>query len=368
MPCYHPLIGVDTGHRTESGKIDYDIKSMPESLDPRIHKTMIYAPECVGQEHKWFVPSTSEQGFPYIIIPCGKCIGCRLEYSRQWANRCMLELQYHKSAYFVTLTYDDYHIPVSHYPDKDTGEALESFTLCKRDLQLFLKRLRFKFSDQNIRYFACGEYGPSTFRPHYHIILFGLQLPDLVPTVMLRGHQYYFSASLDACWSVATRVNSLFPGDKPSFSGKTKIGLTSITDVTWETCAYTARYITKKLTGPMAEFYTDFGLAPPFVEMSRRPGIARQWYEDHPDYNDFDFINVSTPTGGKKFRSPRYYHKLFDLDYPEESARFKDVRQRIARAFVENQLAKSDLNYFEYLQVQERNFKSKIKSLKREDI
>lgn len=367
MPCYHPMIGVDTGHRTESGKISYDIKSMPETLDPRIHKFVIYAPESVGMDSRWFVPSVSERGFKYIIIPCGKCIGCRLEYSRQWANRCMLELQYHDSAYFVTLTYDDYHIPISYYPDEETGEALESFTLCKRDFQLFMKRLRKRFSDQQIRFFACGEYGPSTFRPHYHVILFGLKLPDLIPTVMLRGNQYYSSASLDSCWSSACEVASLFPGARPVYSGKTKIGLTSITDVTWEACAYTARYITKKLTGPAAEFYSAFGLASPFVDMSRRPGIARQWYDDHPGFNDFDFIHVSTPTGGKKFRSPRYYHKLYDIDYPEESARFKEIRQRLAAVSVEAQLGKTDLNYFEYLQVQERNFKSKIKSLKRED-
>lgn len=82
-----------------------------------------------------------------IKIPCGKCVGCRLEYSRQWANRCMLELQYHDSAYFCTFTYDDDHVPRTYYPDPETGEAFPAMTLQKRDFQLLMKRIRKHFPD-----------------------------------------------------------------------------------------------------------------------------------------------------------------------------------------------------------------------------
>lgn len=85
MACYHPMFGIRTGEKTINGK---DVIKIVGAFKP------------VG------VPD-----WKIVLIPCGRCIGCRLEYSRQWANRCMLELQYHDSAYFVTVTYDDEHVP-----------------------------------------------------------------------------------------------------------------------------------------------------------------------------------------------------------------------------------------------------------------
>lgn len=354
MPCYHPLIGIDCGQRSVDGKVLYHIRPFPKDLRPGIDKHVGWS-----REYDSWIPCDESKGCPYIVIPCGKCIGCRLEYSRQWANRCMLELQYHESAYFVTLTYNDYHVPISYYPDPATGEAMPSMTLCKRDLQLFMKRLRDRFKDQRIRFFGCGEYGPSTQRPHYHLILFGLKLPDLVYIGDIRGNRYYMSRILEETWSVVVQ--------KPNI-GRTLLGHISITDVTWETCAYTARYITKKLNGAAAQFYTDFNLQPPFVEMSRRPGLARQWYEDHPDYHDYEYINVKTITGGRKFRPPKYYDKLYDIDYPEESERIKEIRKRLSLEKVKRKLEKTDMNYIDYLAVEEANFKSRIKSLQRGDM
>ena len=74
--------------------------------------------------------------------------------------------------WFCTFTYDDDHVPRSYYPDPETGEAIPSLTLCKRDFQLLMKRIRRRFPDDHIRFFACGEYGSQTFRPHYHAIVF----------------------------------------------------------------------------------------------------------------------------------------------------------------------------------------------------
>lgn len=362
MPCFHPLIGVDVGLRSAEGKPLYQIKHFPEDLRPGIDLRVKFAPF----DQSRFVPCGPTEGFPYVTIPCGKCIGCRLESSRQWANRCLLELEYHDSAYFVTLTYDDYHVPRSYYADPETGEAQLSLTLCKRDVQLFMKRLRARFSDDNIRFFMCGEYGPSTFRPHYHLILFGLHLLDLVPVTQVRGHTYYSSESLERCWSRKDTFQDLL--GEECVTPLAKIGNVTITDVTWETCAYTARYITKKLTGPAAQFYTDFNLVPPFVNMSRRPGIARQWYDDHPHMRDFEYINVKTATGGKRFRPPKYYDKLFDGQFPEESAEIKAARQRLCLESIKAKLQRTDLNYIEYLAVEEEQLKSRAKSLKREGV
>ena len=97
MACYHPLMGIPKGIDPKSGKMQYLIKPYPKDY-------------------------VEDKYMPGIIqVPCGKCIGCRLEYSRQWANRCMLELQYCDSAYFVTLTYNDWHVPRFGYVDEKTG-------------------------------------------------------------------------------------------------------------------------------------------------------------------------------------------------------------------------------------------------------
>ena len=89
-----------------------------------------------------------------VQVPCGNCIGCRLDYSRQWANRCYLESLGSKNVYFITLTYDDEHLPVGKFGNN---------TLVPDDLKKFLKDLRryysYHYKLDNIRYFACGEYG-----------------------------------------------------------------------------------------------------------------------------------------------------------------------------------------------------------------
>lgn len=113
MPCYHPLLRVIAGIGND-GKSQGMVVPFPENLRPGIDPHVI-APDRLAP--KRFVPCGSERGFPYQVIPCGKCVGCRMEYSRQWANRCMLELEYHDSAYFVTLTYDDYHVRRSYHED-----------------------------------------------------------------------------------------------------------------------------------------------------------------------------------------------------------------------------------------------------------
>lgn len=368
MACYHPLKAFPIG-LTRAGKTMYKITP--------------YGVDHVEQYNGiWYCMSDSFRGQyadrcvrDFVEIPCGKCIGCRIEYSRQWANRCMLELGYHDSAYFVTLTYDDYHVPTSLYGDPDTGECIPSLTLSKRDWQLFMKRLRRAFPEDKLRFFMSGEYGSETMRPHYHAIIFGLHLNDLKPYKPgPNGFQYYMSEALQLVWSSPcegghTPLSSTleeFYG-KPLFHEHNcdPIGMVVVSEVTWETCAYTARYVMKKLKGSDALFYEDFNIEPPFSLMSRKPGIARQWYEDHPEYRDYEYINVSTPTGGKKFRPPKYFDRLYDLECPEEMAEIKEARRRMAEASKQAKLASTDLSYEELLQVEENNLQSRLKGLVR---
>lgn len=351
MSCYHPLkawpVGVNPSGKTQYKITDYQV----DHLEFR--------------NGTWIPCRSSDLGLyrerslhEFVTIPCGNCVGCRLDYSRQWANRCLLEMQYHDSAYFVTLTYNDLHVPRSDYVDVSTGELVPALTLRKRDFQLFMKRLRKRFTDQKIRFFAAGEYGSTTFRPHYHAILFGLKLDDLQFYKNQRGYNYYISQSLQECWSVREKVKGVL-------SPLTPLGFVVVGQVTWETCAYTARYVMKKLKGPEADFYANHNVEPPFTLMSRKPGIARQWYEDHPDCYDYEYINVSTPTGGKKFRPPRYFDQLFDLDHPDESREMKELRRKLAEEATAAKLQQTDLSYLDYLQVEENNLVNRIKSLKR---
>lgn len=369
MPCYHPLKAFEVG-KTETGK--KKMKVVPYDVE------MVYQMVPGGS---WYCSSPGAnvrfvRGAFNIVrqcvtVPCGQCIGCRLERSRQWANRCLLELQYHDSAYFLTLTYNDDHVPVSYYGQADTGECQPSLTLRKRDFQLFMKRLRKAFPDDKIRFFACGEYGSQTFRPHYHVIVFGLHLDDLqLFSRSEQGFNYYISESVQRCWSVRSSpiVDAPFEDCVTPLSKYEPIGHVLVANVTWETCAYTARYITKKLTGPEAEFYSNVNIEPPWSLMSRRPGIGRQYYDDHPDLYDYEYISVSTPTGGRKFRPPKYFDKLYDFDEPEKSAEMKKIRQKMAEEAKKAKLEQTSLSYLELLQVEENAKLNSAKKLIREDL
>lgn len=386
MPCYHPLLRVlSPGQLTVNGKPDGRVVSCPPELRPPDHPTVKYYP----QDLKHVYPCKDHSGLPYQIIPCGKCLGCRMQYSREWANRCMLELDYHDSAYFVTLTYNDYHVRRSFYADPSTGEAIPALTLCKRDSQLFLKRLRERYERDHIRFFMCGEYGSATWRPHMHYILFGLHLDDLTLVGQRRGNNVYRSPSLERVWSEDYYIGSL-DGEtcvtplaedncplKCDFRSKCskdicpmrRIGFVEVMEVSWAACAYVARYIMKKQKGPDGtKFYQDHGLEPPFTLMSRKPGIARQWYEDHPGIDEYEYINVKTEKGGLKFTPPHYLLSLFEQDSPEESALFKANRLRMAEESVKAKLERTDLSYLEYLAVEEDKLKRRTSSLKREEI
>lgn len=331
MSCFHPMNALCLGVNADGKKI---IKFLGHPVNDD-QKTVYYRGKYYPIEQ-------------LIKIPCGQCVGCRLDYSRQWANRCMLELQYHDSAYFCTFTYDDDSVPRTYYPDPETGEAIPAMTLQKRDFQLLMKRIRKRFPDDKIRFFSCGEYGSQTFRPHYHAILFGLHLNDLVFYKKVREggqlYTYYNSPSLQSCWPY---------------------GFVVVGEVTWESCAYTARYVMKKLKGKEAEFYDKHNIQPEFTLMSRKPGIARDYYDEHPDLFDYEKINISTPKGGKSFRPPRYFEKLFELDQPLRSAELKEMKKRMAIESQKAKLVHTSLTGDELLEVEEAAQVNKLKSLRR---
>lgn len=344
MSCYRPLMGIPKGVDPKSGKMQYLIKPFPKN---------------------W----TGDKYMDGIVtIPCGKCTGCRLDYSRQWANRCMLELEYHDVAWFVTLTYNNAHVPTSFYADPKTGEALQSMTLRKRDFQLFVKRLRKAFPNDNIRYFAAGEYGDKHLRPHYHAIIYGLHLDDLVVTNDYDSGDftYYTSQKLQSVWdSGLDNFDVKCYDDGNQKFDKAMRGMTIVAPVNWQTCAYVARYVMKKQKGPASEVYSSHNIEPPFSLMSRKPGIGRQYYDDHPDLYKYQSINISTEEGGRKFRPPKYFDRLRLQDNPDEYESLREFRRLAAQEKTTGKLAQTDNEYLAMLAVEERNQEAVLKSLER---
>lgn len=214
-----------------------------------------------------FRKDESETGIP-LKIPCGKCIGCKLEHSRQWALRCMHEKRMHTYSAFLTLTYDNDHLP-------------PRGSLVKRDLQLFMKRYR-KIAGDGVRFFACGEYGEKTLRPHYHVLLLNSDLMDR--KLIKSGSEYnlYSSKILSRLWTAGSHV---------------------IGDVNFESAAYVARYCTKKITGPKASSHYG-GREPEFLVMSRRPGIGTTYLEK---YKSEIYTHDNVIVNGVPSSLPRFY-------------------------------------------------------------
>jgi len=284
----------------------------------------------------------------FIPIPCGQCIGCRLDYSKQWATRCMLESEYHDENYFITLTYDDKHLAplIGEYVDEDTGEILNNTgSLCKKDLQDFIKRLRrhFDYRDQSgFRYYACGEYGSKSARPHFHMIAFGLHLDDLKLYKSTSIGNYYTSELLSRKW---------------------QNGYVIIGSVTYESCAYVSRYIMKKQKGKNSDVYDYYNIDPEFTVMSRNPGIASDYFRDN--YESIYSIDNIVLSGGVLCKPPRYFDNLMN-DLDEEL--MQSVREKRVDIAEKIQAFKANLSTADYqmqLQHAENNKAAQIKKLVR---
>lgn len=315
MSCYNPMLGIpDWDNPTREGKIKYKIEG---HYDPDIKLLDPYA----------------------IKIPCGKCLGCRLDYSRSWADRMILELasMTEKKAIFVTLTYDNEH--VTFYQSEDLEDIPIGMTLVKKDVQDFFKRLRKRFS---CRFYLCGEYGPKTGRPHYHAIIFGIGLSDFDDLVRIGknelGQLYYSSADFASIW---------------------KNGFVTMSDVSYNTCAYVSRYVMKKaFTNDI-----DDGRQPEFVLMSRRPGIGYYFYENEHSRAFNSHIYVSTTEGSKKVSVPRYFLDKVKVDFPKEYAKIKHERIVAASDSEIIKLSNTDLGYIDMLEVEYNELLNKTKIL-----
>lgn len=246
---------------------------------------------------------------PTVPIACGQCVLCRLKRSSQWALRCMHEVQMQsesgKGSSFITLTYDEKSVP-------------SNYGLDVRDWQLFAKKLRKRVG--SFRFFMCGEYGEQTLRPHYHALLFGVDFyDDRIPIGSNEfGDKHYISPLLTDTWS----------------KGHCVVGA-----VSWQSAAYVARYIMKKVTGTAAgSFYERvdpvtgevFRVRPEFCTMSRRPGLGDSWFRKYAgdvfpsDEVIFDGKHVSTPPYYDR-KIPEAELESIKLRRKERALKYKDA-------------------------------------------
>lgn len=268
-----------------------------------------------------------------IQLPCGQCIGCKLERSRQWAVRCVHESKMHESSVFGTFTY--------------SGDLPPLASLEYRDFQLFLKRLRKRFSPRRIRFFVGGEYGGASRRPHFHACLFGLSLPD---------RRYWRKSSAGFSLYRSSILEELWP------HGSVEVG-----DVTFESAAYIARYCLDKLSG-VRVLVRDYGRidldtgevlpsVPEFGHMSLKPGIGGSWFDQF--YVSDVLHRDAVVIRGKEVNPPRYYDRRLAQVSPaaksavtflkaarQEKAALRASDNTRARLKVKEAVVKAGLQFF----------------------
>lgn len=236
-----------------------------------------------------------------VTVPCGTCVGCRVQRSRMWSLRIVHESKLWDRNSFVTLTYDDFRLPAHG-------------SLLYRDIQLFHKKLRKRVGP--FRFFCVGEYGEQLSRPHYHVCYFNMFPSDAKRLRSLSEERFasYSSKMLEEVWG----------------NGHVHVG-----ELTYASASYAAGYIFKKLHGDLgADHYKRIDadgvwhpIEPEFCRMSLRPGIGRGWYERYAsDFHTHDHAVLD----GKCFPVPKYYDRLLERSNPVRYAELKEDRERRA--------------------------------------
>lgn len=246
-------------------------------------------------------------------VPCGSCIACRLNHARMWSLRIMHEASLWPSSIFLTLTYDEEHLP------KDKS-------IHKEEIQNFMKRLRKALAPRPVRYFASGEYGENYGRPHYHLILFNV---DKDCGVFENLH-----------WNMKHK----------GYDGQCNVwnkGRVSVDDVNINSANYVAKYCLKKVKGKGAEeHYKELGIEPEFCLMSRMPGIGVDYMREHYDKLKRDkFIKVRDV----KFPLPRYYDDNLFLDEKVERSLEKSAYRHDKDKRIRDYCRKNGLDYEQYM-------------------
>lgn len=284
----------------------------------------------IQENTKNYTPAPLKEGV--ITIPCGKCEQCRISKANDWTTRAVLESKQYKNNAFVTLTYDNKNIS-------------KNRSLHKRDLQLFWKRLR--KSGENIRYMACGEYGRQTLRPHYHAIIFNYWPKDVKFYKWNDEHQpLYTSKELNKIWG---------------------LGYVIIGRATYESMAYTARYVFKKSYGITNDLHIKHNREPEFILTSRKGGIGINALKQIDILKDG--IPIKTSNGVKIKELPTFIRNKWKEKDTEEYFKWSDNHARELKAITRARIKNTSKNIFEIQKDQnEKIHKQLIRLDKRDQI
>ena len=284
MSCFYPRLAVDYGVDPDTGK--HHIKFVPERVDTQTNINALRS--------KW--------GSSLLLLPCGQCLGCKFDIARDWATRCVCESLYHEKNCFVTLTYDEVHVPER---------------VIRSDVQDFIKALRNR--GVKLRFFGSAEYGCENHRPHYHLILFGYEPTDLKLFSKSNGFYLFTSYVLSSIWNK---------------------GFVLVGSLSFESAGYVARYATKKLKDEDS-----------FLFMSNRPGIGYQYYLDHRE----EMIKEGKIYGKFGERStqpiPRYFDSKLREDFPEEYQKLVDKRLKDIQVVDNANMANLKVVHLEQLKI-----------------
>lgn len=317
------------------------------------------------------------ENYTEIEIPCGNCLGCKLDSANSWATRIALEIKDHEKNCFVTLTYNPENLNIQN----------GKMTLVKKDIQNFIKRLREK-TKTKLSYFCCGEYGGKTHRPHAHLIIFGYEPDDLkLQSFSTTENKIFKSETLEKIWNK---------------------GFVGVQAANYKTACYTARYVQKKAglkpnkqekTGETkTEWKIDerkkepyehiiekrkttttdqFGRQKEFILMSKKPAIGlNYWLKNKDKIIRTGGIILYDGEKTKIKPIPRYFKKLWEKENWQELYRYKNKCKEIMEKNKQKTLEKINLKnlstdeeknkiYYNYLK---KNLEKRGNLLKRSQI
>lgn len=348
MSCNYPLIRAETyeKYKTKDGKTAYKAEWISrEEYDQ-------FGRKYLQQKYRKITP-----------VPCGQCIGCKLDYSRDKATQMMIEKTYcynqgteedpkwgaypDGTCWFLTETYSDENLKTNVTVDTETGEKLEGISLCLEDTQKYMKRIRKKYPEMKIKYVMAGEYGSKTMRPHYHHIIFGLPL-DTTKLKKVGMNQLnqptWISEELNEIWGM----------------GHVEIGR-----VDWRSCAYVARYTLKKATSLKDEtWYQAQGIKPEFICWSN--GIGKKYFENEAE-EIFKTDTVIVPNHmNRELKPPKSFDVLLKETDKELYEKVKIKRTLNAEYNERGLRTQTELTPEERRCMQDEILKSKMKDMRTE--
>lgn len=355
MGCYKPRLACK------------DLSQMKQAQDGHY----FYPTKFIQKAKNWEEAEKVKTGYSdYFLVPCKKCIGCQLDYSQDWATRCYLESLYTKDNYFVTLTYDDEHLPRPESIETSRSHMIFDKEACNEqgyqwhyccndpdDIKKFMHDLRQYITrhpkifpeGSKVRFIACEEYGSEGWRTHLHLILMDCYLPlssFYVSWIDWKKDIHWNNSILEKIW------------------GK---GRVDVMEANYEAMAYVARYATKKVMNTADEVeYGARGMLKEVFRQSRNPGIGWQYYQDHKEeIYEHDYVFVKTKKGVEKRRPPEYYDRMFEKEFPEKMKEIKKKRYLKMLSNLRLKAQSTSLTYEEQLALELNSKEDVTKALTR---